>query len=69
MSIAMIRKRDILEGVRINGKVVSLLQVGNGADASKPDTAKLARLISAYARTTAVSICASLICTPVAFHE
>jgi hypothetical protein len=45
----MIRKRDILEGVRINGKVVSMRQVGNGADASKPDTAKLARLISAYA--------------------
>lgn len=49
MSIAMIRKRDILEGVRINGKVVSMRQVGNGADASKPDTVKLARLISAYA--------------------
>jgi AraC-like DNA-binding protein len=45
----MIRKRDILEGVKINGKVVSMRQVGNGADPSKPDTAKLARLIAAYA--------------------
>ena len=49
MSIAMIRKRDILEGVKVNGKVVSMRQVGNGADPSKPDTAKLARLIAAYA--------------------
>jgi AraC-like DNA-binding protein len=45
----MIRKRDILEGVKVNGKVVSMRQVGNGADPSKPDTAKLARLIAAYA--------------------
>jgi AraC-like DNA-binding protein len=49
MSITMTRKRDILEGVKINGKVVSMRQVGNGADPSKPDTAKLARLIAAYA--------------------
>jgi hypothetical protein len=49
MSITMIRKRDILEGVKINGKVVSMRHVGNGADPSKPDTAKLARLIAAYA--------------------
>ena len=45
----MIRKRDILEGVKINGKVVSRRQVGNGGDPSKPDTAKLARLVAAYA--------------------
>ena len=49
MSNIMIRKRDILEGVKINRKVVSLRQVGSGADSSEPDTAKLARLIAAYA--------------------
>src|SRR5208282_2621969 len=45
----MIRKRDILEGLKINGKVVSLRPVSNGADPIAPDTAKLARLIDAYA--------------------
>ncbi len=30
MSTIMIRKRDILDGVKINGKVVSLRQVGDG---------------------------------------
>jgi AraC-like DNA-binding protein len=49
MSTTMIRKRDILEGVKINEKVVSMRPVGNGADPSTPDTAKLARLIAAYA--------------------
>jgi AraC-like DNA-binding protein len=45
----MIRKREILDGVTSNGKVVSLRQAGNGADPNKPDTGKLARLIAAYA--------------------
>ena len=45
----MIRKRDILEGVKINGKVVPLRQVSNGADPIEPGTGKLARLIAAYA--------------------
>jgi AraC-like DNA-binding protein len=45
----MIRKRDILEGVKVNGKVVSLRQAGNGAHPNKPDTGRLARLIAAYA--------------------
>ena len=42
-------ERGILEGVKTNGKVVSLRRVGNGAAPSEPDTAKLARLIAAYA--------------------
>ncbi len=45
----MIRKRDILDGVKVNGKAGSVRQAGNGADPNKPDTAKLARLIAAYA--------------------
>ena len=45
----MIRKRDTPDGVKSNGKVVSLRQAGNRADPNKPDTAKLARLIAAYA--------------------
>ena len=45
----MIRKRDILEGVKPNGKVGPLRQTGNGADPNEPDTARLARLIAAYA--------------------
>ncbi len=54
MSTAMIRKRDILAGVKVNGKAVSLRRAGKGADANKPDTTKpdttkLARLIAAYA--------------------
>ena len=49
MSTIMIRKRDILEGVKINAKVAPLRQVANGAEPTEPDTAKLARLIAAYA--------------------
>ncbi len=49
MRITTIRKKDILDGVKSNGKVVSLRQAGNGADPNKPDTARLARLIAAYA--------------------
>src|SRR5690349_5511685 len=45
----MIRKRDILDGVKSNGKVVSLRQGGHRPDPNKPDIAKLARLIAAYA--------------------
>jgi hypothetical protein len=45
----MIRKGDILEGVKSNGRMVSRRQAGNGADPNKPDTAKLARLMAAYA--------------------
>jgi AraC-like DNA-binding protein len=49
MNATTIRKRDILEGVKSNGKVASLRQAGDGADPNKPDTARLARLIAAYA--------------------
>ena len=45
----MIRKKDILEGVKVNGKVVSLRQAGSGAHPNKPDTAQLTRLLAAYA--------------------
>ena len=45
----MFRKKYIVEGVKTNGKVVSMRQVGDGVDSNKPDTAKLARLIAAYA--------------------
>jgi AraC-like DNA-binding protein len=45
----MIAKRGILEGVKTNGKVVPLRAPGNAADTSEPDTAKLARLLAAYA--------------------
>ena len=69
MSTTNDRKRDILEGVKINGKVRPLRQIGKAADPSEPDTARLARLLPPMPRTTAVSSCASLVCTPVAFHE
>jgi len=42
-------KGGILKGVNPKGKVVSLRRAGNGAGASEPDMAKLARLIAAYA--------------------
>jgi AraC-like DNA-binding protein len=45
----MFRKKHIVEGVKTNGKVVSMRQVGDGVDSNKPDSAKLARLIAAYA--------------------
>ena len=45
----MIRKRDILEGVKTTGKAESLRQASNGADPNQTDTARLARLIAAYA--------------------
>src|SRR5271169_6954225 len=45
----MIAKRGILEGVKTNSKVVPLRGPGNAADPSEPDTAKLARLLAAYA--------------------
>jgi hypothetical protein len=45
----MIRKRDILDGVKRNGNVVSLREAIDGPDPNKPDIAKLARLIAAYA--------------------
>ena len=49
MSMIMIHKKEIREGVKVAGKVVPLRQAGNKADPGKPDTAKLARLIAAYA--------------------
>ncbi len=49
MRTTTIRRRDILDDVKSNGKVVSLRQAGDGPDLNKPDTAKLARLIAAYA--------------------
>jgi len=49
MNPIAIRKREIREGVKSNGKVVSLRQGDNGADPNKPDAGKLARLIAAYA--------------------
>ena len=45
----MFREKHIVEGVKTNGKVVSMQQVGDGVDSNKPDSAKLARLIAAYA--------------------
>src|ERR1700685_240521 len=45
----MFREKHIVEGVKTNGKVVSMQQVGDGVDSNKPDPAKLARLIAAYA--------------------
>jgi hypothetical protein len=45
----MIRKRDILDGVKRNGNVVSLRQAIDGPDPNKPAITKLARLIAAYA--------------------
>ena len=49
MSTKIICKREILEGVKTSGKVISLRGVGNGAAPGEPDTAKLSRLIAAYA--------------------
>ena len=49
MSTMIIRKRDILDGVKSNGKVMSRRLAGEGPDSNKPDTARLARLIAAYA--------------------
>ena len=45
----MLPKRGILELVKTNGKAVSLRRAGNGAEQTDPATAKLARLIAAYA--------------------
>ena len=45
----MIGRKDILDGVRSNGKAASLRQAGNGLHPNKPDTSRLARLIAAYA--------------------
>jgi AraC-like DNA-binding protein len=42
-------KRGILEGVKTNGKVVSLRGVGAAAVPQQPDTSSLARQIAAYA--------------------
>lgn len=42
-------KRGILEGVKTNGKVVSLRGVGTTAVPQQPDTSRLARQIAAYA--------------------
>ncbi len=35
--------------MKTNGKVVSIRRVGDGVDSNEPDTAKLARLLAAYA--------------------
>jgi AraC-like DNA-binding protein len=48
MNTIEIRKRDIRDGVKGNGRV-SLRQGDNGADPNRPDTGKLAWLIAAYA--------------------
>ena len=45
----MIAKSDVLERVKTNGKVASLRRVGDGAGPNEADTARLARLIAAYA--------------------
>ncbi|HEX4664501.1 MAG TPA: AraC family transcriptional regulator, partial [Terriglobales bacterium] len=42
-------KGGILEGVKTNGKVVSLRGVGTAAVPQQPDTSRLARQIAAYA--------------------
>lgn len=44
----MIRKRDILKGAKVTSNVAYMLP-DNGAHPSNPDTARLARLIAAYA--------------------
>jgi AraC-like DNA-binding protein len=49
MNPIAIRKREIRDGVKSSGKVVSLRQGDNGADPNKTDAGKLARLIGAYA--------------------
>jgi len=49
MNPIAIRKREIRDGVKSSGKVVSLRQGDNGADPNKTDAGKLARLIAAYA--------------------
>ncbi len=60
-------KRGILEGVKTNGKLVSLRQASNGLGPSEPHAAHLARLIAAYATHDVVLSCASPVCTPVVF--
>src|SRR5579872_6496851 len=42
-------KRGILEDVKTNGKIALLSQAGVAAEREQPDTARLARLIAAYA--------------------
>ncbi len=42
-------QRGILEGMRINGKTASPHRARKLAGSTQPDTAKLARLIAAYA--------------------
>jgi len=49
MNTTMIRKSHIPDGVKNNGKVLSLRQAGDGSDPSRRDTGKLASLIAAYA--------------------
>src|SRR5579859_1280574 len=49
MSTIMIHKRENLEGLKSNGRVPSPRQAGDGGDPYTPDTARLARLIAAYA--------------------
>ena len=49
MNAITIAKRGYPEGVRINGKTTSSLRAEKVANANEPDTAPLARLISAYA--------------------
>jgi AraC-like DNA-binding protein len=48
MSAIMTAKKDILEGVKTNGKVISL-RADNHASSNEPDTSELGRLIAAYA--------------------
>ncbi len=45
----MIRKRANPDGAKVDRKASSPRQAGDGADPNTPDTAKLARLIAAYA--------------------
>jgi AraC-like DNA-binding protein len=49
MKTTTIRKGHIPDGGKSNGKVVSLRQAAEGMNPNKPDTARLARLIAAYA--------------------
>jgi len=49
MSTTTIRKSYTLDGVKSNGKVMSLRKTGDGLAPNKPDTAKLARCLAAHA--------------------
>jgi len=60
--------RGILESVKANEKIVPLRRANKVATPHKPDTAKLARLIAAYAPHDGSFKLRVPACTPAAFH-